>query len=106
MKPLGIRFDVRVQGGEINVALTNFCAIYVKPSDQPQSIHTSCGVRVRVAFLLHYRDHQLVPESHWEPPGVKTVAGPWYSVTQLEGWGVVETESAIALGQLMMLGLI
>ena len=61
-------------------------------------------------FLIHF---EITPEARddalkrlkasvkWEPPGVKTVAGPWYSVTQLEGWGVVETENAGALGQLM-----
>jgi hypothetical protein len=45
--------------------------------------------------------NRLKTSAKREPPGVKTVAGPWYSVTQLEGWGVVEAESAIALGQLM-----
>jgi hypothetical protein len=38
MKPSGIRFDVRVQGGEIIISLADFCAIYVKPSDQAQLI--------------------------------------------------------------------
>ena len=36
MKPSGIRFDVRVQGG--TASLADFCAIYVKPSDQAQLI--------------------------------------------------------------------
>jgi hypothetical protein len=47
-------------------------------------------------FLIHF---EMTPEARdndprrlkasvkWEPPGIKTVAGPWYSVTQLEGWG-------------------
>ena len=38
MKPTAIRFDVRVQGGEIIVTLADFCAIYVKPSTQPRLI--------------------------------------------------------------------
>jgi hypothetical protein len=29
---------VRAQGGEITVSLADFCAIYVKPSDQAQLI--------------------------------------------------------------------
>jgi hypothetical protein len=61
-------------------------------------------------FLIHFeitpgaRDNalkRLKASDKWEPPGVKTVAGPWYSVTQLEAWGVVETESAFRLGELM-----
>ena len=38
MKPTAIRFDVRVQGGEIIVTLADFCAIYIKPSTQPHLI--------------------------------------------------------------------
>jgi hypothetical protein len=61
-------------------------------------------------FLVHFeitpraRDNvleRLKASGKWEPPGVKTIAGPWFSVTQLEGWGVVEAENAIALGRLM-----
>jgi hypothetical protein len=65
---------------------------------------------MNMLFLIHFeitpeaRDNalkRLKASDKWEPPGVKTVAGPWYSVTQLEGWGVVETESAFGLGELM-----
>src|SRR5262245_40984951 len=38
MKPTAIRFDVRVQGGEIIVTLADFCAIYVNPSSTPHLI--------------------------------------------------------------------
>jgi hypothetical protein len=61
-------------------------------------------------FLIHFK---ITPEARdkvlkrlkasrkWEPSGVKTIAGPWFSVTQLEGWGMVEAENAIALGRLV-----
>jgi uncharacterized protein DUF3303 len=49
-------------------------------------------------FLVHFeitpraRDkvlERLKASGKWEPAGVKTIAGSWLSVTQLEGWGVV-----------------
>ena len=35
------------------------------------------------------------------PKNIKSISGPWFSVTLLEGWGVVEAEDATALGELM-----
>ena len=61
-------------------------------------------------FLIHFkvtpetRDNalkRLKASGPGEVPGVKQIAGPWFSVTQLEGWGLVEAENAIALGQLL-----
>jgi hypothetical protein len=61
-------------------------------------------------FLIHFEIasgasdnvlERLKATGKWEPEGVETIAGPWFSVTQLEGWGVVEADHAIALGRLM-----
>jgi len=38
VEPAATAPSVRVQGGEIIVTLSEFCAIYVKPTNQPQLI--------------------------------------------------------------------
>ena len=38
MEPSATAPSVRVQGGEIIVTLLEFCAVYVKPANQPQLI--------------------------------------------------------------------
>ena len=38
MEPSATAPSVRVQGGEIIVTLSEFCAIYMKPTNQPQLI--------------------------------------------------------------------
>ena len=38
VEPSATAPSVRVQGGEIIVTLSEFCAIYVKPTNQPQLI--------------------------------------------------------------------
>lgn len=35
------------------------------------------------------------------PKSIKSISGPWFSVTLLEGWGVIEAEDATALGELL-----
>lgn len=58
-------------------------------------------------FIVHF---EITPEhrdlSHerfkkiggGEPSGVKTI-GPWFSVTQLEGWVIAEAADAIEIGK-------
>ena len=38
VEPSATAPSVRVQGGEIIVTLSDFCAVYVKPANQPQLI--------------------------------------------------------------------
>jgi hypothetical protein len=38
VEPSATTLSVRVQGGEIIVTLSEFCAVYVKPTNQPQLI--------------------------------------------------------------------
>jgi uncharacterized protein YbdZ (MbtH family) len=61
-------------------------------------------------FVIHFevapenRDTALKRVKAWRderPASFKTIGGPWFSVTQLEGWHVVEAEDATALGRLM-----
>ena len=48
MKPTAVRFDVRVQGGEIIVTLADFCAIYVKPSTLSRTLSSTVGRRQQI----------------------------------------------------------
>lgn len=50
----------------------------------------------RNEFLKRLRD-----QGTGSPASVKIVGGPWYSVTQLEGWALIEADSAADIGLLM-----
>ena len=67
MKRTATKFDVRVQGGEIIVTLSDLCAVYVKPSTQ---VHLILKRRTETA------DHETIARA-WQAANDKARELGW-----------------------------